>query len=602
MNSETSTKRKKKQKPTPPPAPPPADERMPGFQPWHLFVIGTLIASAAAAVAVRGTRPANVVFVCLTVMAAGVAAYAVYRTLWPLVQPDAVESPEMLGGRTRAALEREKTLVLRAIKELEFDRSMGKVSEPDFQEMTGRLRARAVRVIRQLDSGSAAYRELIEKELAAREASEARSGERRRADAGAEASATAKAAARALAVLAVAGGLAFASPAFAQMGGTGGGMPGMPDAKAMSGIPRPDGGIPPGAVSVRLVRGQISNLVVGHPVEFIVNGQSQEVKTDDTGHAVIKGVAAGATVHVVATVDGERLDSQDFQVPADAGIVLMLVASDKTAAERMSNDAVPGTVTIGGQSRIITQFEDEALQVYYLFDLVNATAAPVKMDPFVLTLPKGAKNASVLEGSAPNAVAKGTSFVVSGPFAPGVTSLQLAYSLDPAGRVGIRQAFPVAVAQVALMAEKVGPMVVASPQLTTIREGSEGGKTFLLGVGPGLKAGGVLAIDITGLPHQPTWPRNLALLLAVAVLGGGAWGALRTGGRTAEAAARQQLERRREQVFAELARLDRRLKAGQVDEDAVGGKRRELVADLERIYGELDTDAQGPRGDQGMAA
>ena len=44
----------------------------------------------------------------------------------------------------RAALEREKALVLRSIKELEFDRAMGKVSPKDFDEMAGRLRARAI--------------------------------------------------------------------------------------------------------------------------------------------------------------------------------------------------------------------------------------------------------------------------------------------------------------------------------------------------------------------------------------------------------------------------------------------------------------------------
>ena len=70
----------------------------------------------------------------------------------------------MLGGRTRAALEREKSLVLRSIKELEFDRAMGKVSEKDFAEMSGRLRARAAGLMRQLDAG-AGYREQIEKEI-----------------------------------------------------------------------------------------------------------------------------------------------------------------------------------------------------------------------------------------------------------------------------------------------------------------------------------------------------------------------------------------------------------------------------------------------------
>ena len=71
----------------------------------------------------------------------------------------------MVAGRTRAALEREKMLVLRAIKELEFDRAMGKIADGDFDEMRDRLRARALRLIAQLD-GAAAYREMIERDLA----------------------------------------------------------------------------------------------------------------------------------------------------------------------------------------------------------------------------------------------------------------------------------------------------------------------------------------------------------------------------------------------------------------------------------------------------
>src|SRR5438477_8220581 len=73
----------------------------------------------------------------------------------------------MVGHRTRAALEREKALALRSIKELEFDRAMGKLSESDWREMSGRLRARAARLMRQLDAGSG-FREQIEKDLAKR--------------------------------------------------------------------------------------------------------------------------------------------------------------------------------------------------------------------------------------------------------------------------------------------------------------------------------------------------------------------------------------------------------------------------------------------------
>jgi membrane protease subunit (stomatin/prohibitin family) len=67
--------------------------------------------------------------------------------------------------RARAALEREKALVLRSIKELEFDRAMGKVSPADFDEMAGRLRARAITLMKQVDAGGSGYRELIEREL-----------------------------------------------------------------------------------------------------------------------------------------------------------------------------------------------------------------------------------------------------------------------------------------------------------------------------------------------------------------------------------------------------------------------------------------------------
>jgi hypothetical protein len=74
------------------------------------------------------------------------------------------EAPPLLGGRTRAVLERDKALTLRAIKELEFDRAMGKVADADFAEMRARLRARALRLIQQLE-GASTYREMIERDL-----------------------------------------------------------------------------------------------------------------------------------------------------------------------------------------------------------------------------------------------------------------------------------------------------------------------------------------------------------------------------------------------------------------------------------------------------
>jgi rRNA maturation endonuclease Nob1 len=73
-----------------------------------------------------------------------------------------------VGGRTRAAFEREKMLVLRSIKEAEFDRAMRKISDADFHEVATRLRSRAAGLIRQLEGDASGYRALIERDLAVR--------------------------------------------------------------------------------------------------------------------------------------------------------------------------------------------------------------------------------------------------------------------------------------------------------------------------------------------------------------------------------------------------------------------------------------------------
>lgn len=134
------------------------------LQPWQLFTLAGLLGATIVVFLSKGHTPAGIILLSLTIFGAGAVGLAAWRTFAPLSGRHEVTSVTVLGGRTRAALEREKALVLRSIKELEFDRAMGKVSERDFTEMSGRLRARAGRLIRQLDAGSS-YRADIEREL-----------------------------------------------------------------------------------------------------------------------------------------------------------------------------------------------------------------------------------------------------------------------------------------------------------------------------------------------------------------------------------------------------------------------------------------------------
>jgi hypothetical protein len=139
-------------------------ERSESLQPWQLFTLAGLLGATVVVFFSRGQSPAAIILLSCSIFAAAYVGVTALRTVLPLTGPLPEHSPETLGDRSRAALEREKTLVLRSIKELEFDRGMGKVSEKDFAEMSARLRARAARLMRQLDAGSL-YQEQIAKEV-----------------------------------------------------------------------------------------------------------------------------------------------------------------------------------------------------------------------------------------------------------------------------------------------------------------------------------------------------------------------------------------------------------------------------------------------------
>ncbi len=137
-----------------------------GLRPWQLFLLAGMLAATAVVLVSSGRSTSGVVVLSVTVVAASLVAVAAYRSLSPLVSPADLVPDAPAGGHTRAALEREKALVLRSIKELEFDHAMRKTALADFEEMRDRLKVRAVGLIRQLDS--AGYREAVERDLAAR--------------------------------------------------------------------------------------------------------------------------------------------------------------------------------------------------------------------------------------------------------------------------------------------------------------------------------------------------------------------------------------------------------------------------------------------------
>jgi hypothetical protein len=383
----------------------------------------------------------------------------------------------------------------------------------------------------------------------------------------------------------------------------------MPDARQMSGIPRPDPQLATGTVTVRVARGSFANPVDSLTVELSIGGAARQATTNGEGRAEFTGIAPGTSLKASTVVAGEKLESQEFSMPASGGVRLALIAVDPAGGASGPSGvpaapaepvvpAQPGNVVLGEDSRFVFEAGDDGLSVFYVLQIRNDATAPVKPEkPVVFELPEAAKGAGLLEGSSPQAKVVGRKLEIAGPFRAGETNDQEGYPI-PFGNDNdtIDQPLPVPLSHLAVVAEKIGDMQLSSPQMPEQQTMPANGKLYIAGRGPALQANQTLTFAFSNMPHYSTWPRDLALAVAVLILAGGAYSAFRGGSRrAAEQDRRRELEVRRDQLFDELTALEGERRQGASDPAQYGVRRRELVTALERIYAALDDEVAVPR-------
>jgi len=367
-----------------------------------------------------------------------------------------------------------------------------------------------------------------------------------------------------------------------------------PDPRQMSGIPLPDPQLPAGTITVRVIRGQLTNNVSDHPVELQQGDNVVTVNTDADGRAQFLTLNPGATVVAATELDGVRLESQPFPVPGRGGIRLMLVGTGDSSVVALGDvPAESGTVTFGADSRIVVELGEETLSVFYLFDVVNVRTVPVASDtPLTLILPTGAVSPTVLRDSHPQTRSEGTQVTLPGPFPPGNTPLRVAYVMPYSGdSAAVVQDLPVDLDALLLIIQKWGAMDVASDQIARRADmnpdGANGG-TYIFAAGSPVRSGAAVSFEISGLPHHSRLPSTMALAAAVVILGIGVWVGAVPVDTDAGSERRRRLQNRREKLFADLVRLEQQHRACQIGATKYGNRRRELLVNLERIYGELD--------------
>lgn len=102
---------------------------------------------------------------------------------------------------------------------------------------------------------------------------------------------------------------------------------GAPATVRAAGMPLHDGALPPGTLTVRVVQGAFTGDIAGTIVDLEVTGRAPlQAPTRAQGRAEFAHLPIGAEVRASAVVNGERLQSDAFRMPAEAGVRILLIA------------------------------------------------------------------------------------------------------------------------------------------------------------------------------------------------------------------------------------------------------------------------------------
>jgi hypothetical protein len=106
-----------------------------------------------------------------------------------------------------------------------------------------------------------------------------------------------------------------------------------------AGMPLNDGALAPGMLTVRIVEGAFTRDIANQIVELeVAGGTIESARTGPDGRAQFAHLPIGARVHARAAVNGERLESDSFDMPAQSGVRVLLVTGAGAGA------AVTGSV------------------------------------------------------------------------------------------------------------------------------------------------------------------------------------------------------------------------------------------------------------------
>jgi hypothetical protein len=282
-----------------------------------------------------------------------------------------------------------------------------------------------------------------------------------------------------------------------------------------------------------------------------------------------------------------RVGSDGFGLPPNEGVRVDLRVPARTSD--------PSVISIAPGGRIILQLRDDGVSFIETLPLVNLTDKLFDPGPGGVEIPLPAEftGADGAEGEHKIEIRKGIGVAIHGripPFRPPQTNdparkspdeVTFGFLMPVSGSTrDFEQRFPNGFGEFTFITEQLAGLTIDSAQITGRQEREVSGKKYWLSRGETIPPGGTLRFTVRGLPAADTSGRNIAGLLALALVVAAAVFARRprAAAKATGPTERERLVQRREKLFAELVGVESR------GDRATRG---ELVQKLEAVYRDL---------------
>jgi hypothetical protein len=401
------------------------------------------------------------------------------------------------------------------------------------------------------------------------------------------------------------------------------------DVQDMAARPLMVGDLPGGTVTVRVGRGSLSNAAVGVEVVASVTapggkatGRTEKTKSD--GRATFADLPVGAEFRAQAVVDGQRLQTASFTIPAEGGARLMLLSQQdqqedegetaptpanphagahghggnpsESAGDAGEGTSDPSVVRVSSSSKLLIDLREDSLAVLENLVLENTSDRIFRADHggIAVPLPAAANGVEAIEGSSRLELEQGSTLFLREPVPPASShtppvQARFGFLVSTAGEgsVTLRQPMPLGIESPVVMVPESVHLTLAAPGLQAMApQTDDRGVQIQIFQLASVPRNGVLSITVSGLPTRGALGKTIATVLVAALVF-----AVLLGWRRPRVEKRpEELRGRRDELFAQLVEVERARRAAGADDAPLAQRRAELVAAIEA------TDATSPAG------